>query len=398
MFKSLVSKVMVVVLVFTMMFSVSRTGECADPSGPVFMQDGTTVMVDGSPAGLLTKIEDTGDGYLSISIILKGYVGWSSATTAMKYDKNVVVPVNVTTKEEMGDLKVSTGSKIAPFVNLLVTPVEPTFWALGGQIDNTTDAPDGNLFSIKYYRASGSEIMTVPASSESTIFKLMFKKINPKVALDNNTFTYVQLSPIIVTKFAQGTVEVAHEGTEVAGANPYYIRPDLFYLELIVPKPTPSPKPPVAPSINVVVNTAKTISGKAVTNGLVTVMILSKKYTKIAQAGAWKVNLPTSLKAGTKVSATVKVGTAVSAVKTTYVIPFTPVVKHIAPNSTSVKGKATKGSVVYAKIAGKTYTAKANAKTGEFSIKTPKIKKGSSISVTCKAGGKTSQSIVLIAK
>ena len=74
------------------------------------------------------------------------------------------------------------------------------------------------------------------------------------------------------------------------------------------------------------------------------------------------------------------------------VIPATPKVSVLRGNSTAVKGSATKGSVVYAKIGSKTYYATASFKSGAFSIKIPKIKKGVSVLVSCKAGGQFSAS------
>ena len=105
--------------------------------------------------------------------------------------------------------------------------------------------------------------------------------------------------------------------------------------------------------------------------------------------------MPSVLAAGTKVTATVKLNGLTSTIKMIYVIPATPLVKHIEPNSTTVKGTATKGSVVYAKVGSKAYMAKASTKTGAYTIKTPKIKKGTSVSVRCKAGGQYSASKVV---
>jgi len=70
--------------------------------------------------------------------------------------------------------------------------------------------------------------------------------------------------------------------------------------------------------------------------------------------------------------------------------PATPKVSILKANSIYVKGTAAKGSTVYAKINTKTYSAKANTKTGVFSVKIPKIKKGTSVVVYCKSGGQTS--------
>ena len=405
MFKKVISKILVLVLVFTVFSTYESASTLADGVGPVYLKDGTTVLVDAPPAGLLTKIQDTGDGFITISTILKGYVGWTSVTSAMSYSKDVVVPVNVTTKVDMDDTKFSTGSKISPFVELLVTPANPTFWSIGGQLENTTDGADGNFFSVKYERSSGSDLMTVAASEEVTVFKQMFRKIDPKKALDATTFTYLQMSASIVTKFAQGTSQVAREGTEVTGANPYFIRPDLFYIELIAPSPTPKPTakptplPTVkAPTINVVTDSLKIISGKAVSGGTVNVTVGTKKYSVKAVSGAWKISISSPVAAGTKISAVVKSGIISSASKTVYVIPSTPKVSALKANSIYVKGTATKGATVYLKIGTKSYNTKASSKNGAFSAKVLNLKKGSTVTVSCKAGGQMSSSLIVKVK
>jgi hypothetical protein len=159
------------------------------------------------------------------------------------------------------------------------------------------------------------------------------------------------------------------------------------------PSPTVAPSPLLfAPTINSITDVAKTISGKAASGGIVTVTIGTKTLTSNVTSGVWKVTFTSVLSAGTKVSATVKLNGVTSVAKSIYVIPATPVVSTLKANSIVVKGTATKGSTVYAKIGTKTYTVKASTKTGAFSIKIPKIKKGTSVVVTCKAGGQTSAS------
>ncbi|MEI6602188.1 MAG: GDSL-type esterase/lipase family protein [Clostridia bacterium] len=151
-----------------------------------------------------------------------------------------------------------------------------------------------------------------------------------------------------------------------------------------------------APSINTITDATKTISGKAPANGTVTVLFSTKKKTAKVNGGSWKVLLTAPIKAGTKVTASVEVNGFSSPIKTTYVIPATPKVFTLKANAIVIKGTATKGGVVFAKIGTKTYSAKANTKTGSFAIKTPKLKKGTKVSVTCKAGGKTSAAKVLL--
>jgi|GEM_PF-2491019 len=166
----------------------------------------------------------------------------------------------------------------------------------------------------------------------------------------------------------------------------------------VAPKPTPTPTPtptpvgtpPAPPTLSTVTNTATMIAGKSISGGIVTIKAGSKTLFTGMTGPVWQIPLRATLPAGTKVTATVTKNGLTSAVKTTYVIPYTPTVNTIKAKSTYVKGKATKSAVVYAKIGTKTYSAKANAKTGLYAIKIPVIKKGTIVKVNCKAGGKMS--------
>jgi hypothetical protein len=157
----------------------------------------------------------------------------------------------------------------------------------------------------------------------------------------------------------------------------------------------PYSQSPPAPSLNTITNTAKLITGKAVNGGVVTLTTGTKKHTAKVLKGAWKVVLSTSLRAGTKVSALVKINGFSSMMKYVYVIPATPTVSVLKANAAFVKGTATKGSTVYSKIGSKIYYAKASTKTGSFAIRISKIKKGTIVSVYCKAGGQTSASKIV---
>jgi len=153
------------------------------------------------------------------------------------------------------------------------------------------------------------------------------------------------------------------------------------YRALMMPGPT---------TISKVTNTDKSISGKGTSGGVATVIIGTKMYTTKVVKGAWKVTLKKTFVAGTDVSASVVLNSYISNAAPTHVIPATPKVSILKANSIYVKGTATKGSTVFAKIGTKTYSVKASIKTGAFSIKIPKIKKGTSVAVYCKSGGQLS--------
>jgi|GEM_PF-1824254 len=158
----------------------------------------------------------------------------------------------------------------------------------------------------------------------------------------------------------------------------------------LTPTPSTTPKPLVAPSIQVVTNTSKLISGKSVSAGQILLSVGSKTYTTSVKAGIWKIAIPSVLKVGTKVSARVKANNLTSTSKTIYVIPAAPIAFQVKANATAIKGKATKNATVYVKTVSKTYSAKANATTGSFSIKVPKVHKGTVYMLSCKIGGYTS--------
>ena len=152
--------------------------------------------------------------------------------------------------------------------------------------------------------------------------------------------------------------------------------------------PTPVPKPS-PPTINKVLDTVKTLSGKAVTGGIVSVTAGTKKYTSKVYAKAWKVALSAPLKAGTKITAFVTLNKIPSLSKSVFVIPAIPKVLALKSGATKIMGTASKGGTVYAKIGSNTYNSKADLKTGKFTIKCPKLKKFSLVAVKCKAGGQT---------
>ena len=194
-----------------------------------------------------------------------------------------------------------------------------------------------------------------------------------------------------------------------------------YYASLTAPTPTPTPTPsasptpsvppvstptptltatptatptaiptPKAPSINNVTNATKTLTGKSASGGDVIVKVGKTTFTVKTITGTWKVALKRAQPAGTKITVTAKKNGVLSATKVVFVIPATPRVYTLRANATAVKGTATKGSVVTVKIGAKTYTAKASKSTGAYSVKVPKLKKGSNVQVSCTAGGQKS--------
>ena len=73
-----------------------------------------------------------------------------------------------------------------------------------------------------------------------------------------------------------------------------------------------------------------------------------------------------------------------------------PIVKTFVVGATSITGFAVKGAGVFAKIGTKLYYGMANASTGVFVIKTPKLIKGVTVIVTAKVGVKYSKNVVIV--
>jgi|GEM_PF-2265227 len=169
----------------------------------------------------------------------------------------------------------------------------------------------------------------------------------------------------------------------------------------VTPAPTPTPKPTLAPStspypvqaplkptIRYITNFADTIFGTAMNGGRVKVAMGSKIANAEIYAGQWDVSMAKPLKAGTKVMATTYLYNGKhSGTKILYVVPAAPNVNPIKHAGGVVAGTATKGSAVQATIGSKKYTSYANAKTGRFNIKIPINKKGTPVSIRCRAGG-----------
>jgi len=398
--KKVLSVFLSIALVFTMTFSMPEISR-AD-SGAVLHTD-STIVCNSDPAGMKTIVRDTGDGFVTISLALHGVLNINSFSWAVKYNKSNVVPVTVAQPiSDAPNSRLTTSTEIAKYFHVTATTTLVGWPISSYQIENTTSAPSGNYFLIGYAKSTGKTISLSGISSVNMI-NIKFRKIS-NVDTDTFSYFYTTVEGTVVNKMVYSTTNIIQSGTSAGTA---YCRPDLFTLDLSgltnpestatpattltpVPNSTPTPVPPTAPTINTITNTSKTISGKAVSGGIVSLTIGTKKYTASAVSGAWKVFISKTLAAGTKVSAIVKMNNVYSKAKSTYVIPATPTVNTLKANSIYVKGTATKGSLVYAKIGSKNYSAKASSKTGTYSIKIPKINKGTSVSVKCMAGGRMS--------
>ncbi|GEK34274.1 Ig-like domain-containing protein [Kurthia sibirica] len=154
-----------------------------------------------------------------------------------------------------------------------------------------------------------------------------------------------------------------------------------------------------------VTNTAKTVTGIAEPYAQATIYIASKKVATLTAnaTGKFTYTLPTSLNAkeSVKVYITDLAGNKSKAFSYTVIdklTPATPKASTVKAGATSVKGTATKGLKVYAKIASKTYSATASKTTGKFTIKVPKQKASTKITLYTKLGNYTSKKVVVTVK
>ena len=224
-----------------------------------------------------------------------------------------------------------------------------------------------------FQNCSGLSYLTIPSTVSSINANAFFNCSNLRiVTFDGNAPTLgTGVFYACSTEF-----KVYYESTAKGFSNPWHGNK-----ALMMPGPT---------TINTITNQDKFISGKGTTGGVAMVVIGKTLYTSNVTNGYWKVTLKNTLAAGTYISAGIILNNNVSNAEPIQVIPATPTVNALKANSALITGSATKGSMVYAKIGTKTYSAKANSKTGKFSVKSPKLKKGVSVAVYCKIGGQTS--------
>ena len=194
--------------------------------------------------------------------------------------------------------------------------------------------------------------------------------------LINNPNVFLNCAPSITIFYIQG---------KTAFPNPWYGFDPV--LELLI-----------TPKTSTVTDKMNTISGTSESDWPVAVTVGMVKYKASVVSKKWKVTLPKKLAAGTKFTVCTELGDATSLTAMRFVLPATPTVNKIKPNSYYVKGTATKGATVYVKITLKNYSAKASAKTGAFSVKTTKIFKGNVVYVYSKINGVFSELKEIIVK
>jgi len=221
MLKKGLSVLLVLTMLLTSLFSMPLVNTNAE--GTQVIATDSTVVCDGAPAGLKTTVEDTGDGFVSVSLALKGLMNINAFSWSIKYDKSKVVPVTFADQTEAPNALLSTSAAIAPYFDVLGV-AHLTGWPIASfKIENTTAAPTGNYFIIGYAKSTGMTL-SIDGSSEVSMLRIIFKKIG---FVDTNTFGYFykNVGGVTVSKMVYSFTNIFTNGT---GSATVFIRPDLF--------------------------------------------------------------------------------------------------------------------------------------------------------------------------
>ena len=239
-------KALSVLLVLTMLFTslVSLPLVNTRAEGTSVIATDTTVVCDVAPAGMKTVVEDTNDGFVSVSLLLKGILNINSFSWSLKYDKSKVVPVAFADQAEAPNAQLSTAAAIAPYFDVLGS-AHLTGWPISSfKLENTTAAVTGNYLLIGYAKSTGVTL-SIDGTFEVSMLKIIFKKIG---FVDTNTFAYFYKASggTAVSKMVYSTTNIFTNGT---GSATVFIRPDLFTMSNTnIPTPAPTPTPTATPT------------------------------------------------------------------------------------------------------------------------------------------------------
>ncbi|MFJ8263825.1 S8 family serine peptidase [Rummeliibacillus sp. NPDC094406] len=165
-------------------------------------------------------------------------------------------------------------------------------------------------------------------------------------------------------------------------------------------------KSPAAPKVNTISNKTTYVTGKTKAKQNVVIKNASKKVIaqgKVNSKGQFKIKIKKQ-KAGTKlyitsVDSAKRSSKAVKVVVKDKIAPASPKVNTVTSNTTTVKGKAEKGSTMTVKAKSKTIGKAKVDNKGNFAVKINKQKAGTSLYVTAKDKvGNTSKAKKVIVK
>ena len=338
--------------------------------------------------------EATGE-YASLEIPVKGYVTDDSELAYMKVEyegktKDLALVWNeekkrhdfdetlTFSKEGKQDIRFSSADKYGNEIDF------------NREIYIDITAPKIDV-KYKEYTSSSSQKVTVTASDNYDALRLL---VNGNEEIN----TFIDMGNVPVYKSFKKTKDITIPLEN--GANEVeFVLTDLVGHEVIKTITIHKVSGPKKPSINVVSDASKTITGKAASGSTVTITDNKKlKLTATASGGKYSIKLPNKLKAGTVLYATVtdkKTGLVSDKTKITVkdkTAPAAPTVKEVSDKTQTVTGKTEAGAKVTIK-AGKTTLGTATAKSnGSYSIKMKKQKAGTSLSITAKdKAGNTSK-------
>ena len=150
---------------------------------------------------------------------------------------------------------------------------------------------------------------------------------------------------------------------------------------------------PAPPTVNMVSNKSKTVTGKTVPNGTVSVKINSKVYTgKSDSKGYFSIPIPVQSN-GTKLYVSVKDKMGYTSNEKVVVVvdkipPAAPSVNTISSKSTTITGKAEPNSTVIAYVGSQTIGSAKTDKYGRYVMRITPKKTGTSIKVIAMDGSR----------
>ncbi|AKP48751.1 Ig-like domain-containing protein [Bacillus smithii] len=150
---------------------------------------------------------------------------------------------------------------------------------------------------------------------------------------------------------------------------------------------------PAPPTVNMVSDKSKTVTGKTVPNGTVSVKINSKVYTgKSDSKGYFSIPIPVQSN-GTKLYVSVKDKMGYTSNEKVVVVvdkipPAAPSVNTISSKSTTITGKAEPNSTVIAYVGSRTIGSAKTDKSGKYVIRITPKKTGTSIKVIAMDGSR----------
>ena len=176
-----------------------------------------------------TLVQDTADGYITVSCELKGQMNINSFSWAIAYDKSKVVPVQVASPNtEAPNTKLVTAPDLVLYYSIPGAAHLAGYSISSFQLENTTATASGNYFMLGYAKNTGATL-SIGQNERVTLLQMKFKKLGN---VDQNTFSYYHktVAGTVVSKLIYSTTNVLQYPTSTGAG--VFSRPDLFAIEM----------------------------------------------------------------------------------------------------------------------------------------------------------------------